>query len=326
VPADAIDEVFGIGMFGAPGHVIPSEHGGIWVTGQGVTFMAPAAGRITELRRTRYVSSTFRQGETDHAISFIPCAGQQSVFGHVATLAPELDALVIGGECSSYSTDAETVEACRVQVSVKVQEGQVLGTVGGASNRGVDWGHHVEGHLNQFANPSRVTFDTLHAVCPYEQYEGALRDTLFSKLKRTGEPRCGTVELDRPGTAQGVWADKAAQGNQAGDERMFVTLGPQYNAPDTQQRLALAPASLGGREVDVPVEHAGRKNRAFAEVTADGAVYCYGSEYVDMDILLALTAGGELKLERVPRGAGGTPCEGDPSSWTLSPAAVALVR
>jgi len=326
VPAEQVDQVFGIGTFGAPGHVIPNEHGGIWVTGQGVPFMAPGAGRITTLRRTKYVASTFRPGELDHAISFRPCAGQESVFGHVTALSPDLDALVTGGECHTYSTDMETVEACVVRVSVPVTAGQVLGKVGGESARGFDWGHHVDAHVNHFANPARVTPDTLHAACPYDGYEGALRDTLFSKIQRDGEPRCGTVALDVDGTAQGLWVDKSAQGTQAGDERAFVTLGPQYDTPDVKQRLALAPSSLGGMQVDVPIAHSGRINRAFAEVTADGAVHCYGSEYVDADFFLALLPNGALHVERVARASGTAPCLGDPSAWSVSASAVVLVR
>jgi len=321
-----IDEVFGIGTFGAPGHVIPNEHGGIWVQGKDVPFLAPSAGRISTLRRTVFTRSSWRQGEADYAISFRPCAGQESVFGHVASLSPELEALVGSGDCSSYDTDSETVESCNVQVSIKVQAGQQLGTVGGDTNRGFDWGHHVDTHVNHFANPSRLAPPVLHAVCPYDGYEGLLRDTLYAKIKRTGEPRCGTLELDKEGTAQGIWVDKANQANQGGDERMFVTLGPNYDSPDLAQRLALAPASLGGAQVDVPISHDGRKNRAFNEVAADGTVFCYVAQDAVVSFFLALSSAGELRIERVPHGLGASPCDGDPAAWNVSSAATTLVR
>ncbi len=326
IDPDQIDEIIGIGQFGAPGHVIPNEHGGIFVKGEGVPLHAPADGRITTLRRTKYLASTFRPGELDHAITFRPCASRESVFGHVTSLSEDLDALITGGECQTYSTDHETVEACSVRISLQVRAGKVLGTVGGPSAKGVDWGHHDAAHTNHFANPSRVTDAVLHTVCPYDDYAPTLRATLLDKMKRKTEPRCGTVELDVDGTAQGLWVDAAHPTTQSGDERAFVTLGPQFDNPDTTLRLAVAPAALGGQERDVPVAHSGRKNRAFDEVTADGTVYCYAPFADDASFLLSLAPSGELRIERIEHGSGASPCNAEPSSWTLSPAAMTLVR
>ncbi len=65
----------------------------------------------------------------------------------------------------------------------------------------------------------RVSFDYVEidrypmarwAICPQPLFIDPLRDILLVKTgrnetRRTAEPRCGTMEIDISGTAQGMW-------------------------------------------------------------------------------------------------------------------------
>lgn len=318
--------IIGMGTFGVPGHVIPNEHGGIFVNAQGVTLRSPGVLRVANLRRTRYVTSPTRQGESDYAIMYFAGSSEDGVFGHVTALSPRLDALMTGLQCSTYSTDVETVESCSVNVNVATTPGEALGTVGGATANVVDWGHHDAAITNAFANPSRYTPALLHAICPYDRFEPALRAALTAKLQRTAQPRCGEVAVDVPGTAQGVWVDATHAGAQLGDETSFITLAPQYDDPANVLRLAAAPAGIGARQLDVPLQPSGAKNRAFTSITANGAITCYAEATGTASLFVALMPSGQLRVERVAHASGQSPCDATPSSWSFTGAAMNFVR
>lgn len=327
VELDTVTSIVGMGWFASPGHIIPSDHGGMFLTGTAIPFRAAGDFVIVALRRTTYVVSPNRQGERDYAITYRSCGGEGGTFGHVASLTPELEAAITAPSCSMYTTIDETIESCTTQVQLQVAAGDLLGGVGGATAMVFDWGHLDENVTNYFVNPSRYAPATLHATCPYDRFEPALRDALLARMQRTAEPRCGEMELDVAGTAQGVWVDAANPVNQGGDERPFVTLGPQYDAPATLLRLALGPEALGGRERDVAREATGRKNRPFADVAADGQLHCYVTQGSPTEShLLALEPTGELRIELVAHAGGASPCDADPSSWAFTGAAMTFIR
>ena len=326
VDESKIAYIIGMGTFGVPGHVIPNEHGGIFLNAQGVTLRAPGVLRIANLRRTRYLTSPTRQGEADYAIMYFAGTSEDGVFGHVTSLAPRFDALMTGLQCSNYSTDVETVESCSVNVNAVTTPGEPLGTVGGPTANVVDWGHHDANVTNPFANPSRYTPALLHTVCPYDRFEPTLRASLTAKLQRTATPRCGEVAVDVPNTAQGVWVDARNAGSQLGDETSFITLAPQYDDPTNRLRLAAAPAGIGARQLDVVIENSGSRNRPFTTITPNGAITCYVEAGGTASLFVALRTNGQLRVERVAHGAGSSPCNGDPASWAFSAAAMDFVR
>jgi len=322
----SIAYIVGMGTFGVPGHVIPNEHGGIFVTGQGVTLRSPGAIRIANLRRTTYLTSPTRQGEADYAIMYFAGTSEDGVFGHVTSLAPRFAALMSGLQCSTYSTDVETVESCSVNVSVDAAAGEALGTVGGATANVVDWGHHDSAITNAFANPSRYTPALLHAICPYDRFEPSVRAALTAKLQRTATPRCGEVAVDVAGTAQGVWVDATHATAQLGDETSFITLAPQYDDPVHTLRLAAAPIGIGGQQLDVAIAATGSKNRPFNTVTANGAITCYAQDSGTASLFVALLPSGQLRVERVAHAAGQSPCDANPATWSFSGAAMNFIR
>lgn len=59
---------------------------------------------------------------------------------------------------------------------------------------------------NQFANQERYEaghgLNTLHSICPYDLYTGAMREAYYNLLPGKN---CGTMERDKAGTIAGLW-------------------------------------------------------------------------------------------------------------------------
>jgi hypothetical protein len=136
------------------------------------------------------------------------------------------------------------------------------------------------------------------------------------------------MQVDVPGTAKGVWVEAGFTGPLGGDERSFVTLADYPYRPQELLALSLGPASLGATVAVVPRVGAGRVNRSFEEVAADGLVHCYGPAdgAGTASWLLSVAAGGTLSIERIAHAVGATPCAGDPATWSFGAGKVTLVR
>lgn len=341
VPVQDIDFVAAIGSLGAPGHTLPTAHSGFLVKRVGVPVTSPGDLHIKRVRKVTYVSSPNRQGEQDYAVFFDLCEDVEGWFGHLTTLT---DAIPDGsGNCQRYNTPSETIENCEYNVSgVTVAAGAPLGTAGMSVELGLlglDFGLLDERVTNAYLNPSRHPQPTFNAVCPYDYFDAANRTTLLALIRNPsrpshgsfGEPRCGSMEVDRAGTAKGVWADPAVAGPVAGDERRYLTLADDPYRPGDQLALSIGPQSLGARVAIVPKESEGRVNRRFEDVLADGTIHCYtptaetGPGQGD-SWLLAVSASETLTIERIGLEGPAGPCGDDPDSWVFSANAATFVR
>jgi len=83
------------------------------------------------------------------------------------------------------------------------------------------------------------------------------------------------------------------------------------------------------------LQSAGRVNRSFADVSADGTLYCYlaGTDPIEffpvetVSFLLALRVDGKVTLERSGHAVGESPCHLEaPEARVFSGAAVQLMR
>ena len=333
VSETAIRFVTTVGGFNPPSHTVPSDHPGIYLNGTGVSLVSPGNLRLTGISRATYLVSPFRQGLSDHAIDFSVCGSIHGRFGHVVTLIDGLAARLTGGSCTTYNTADEQVESCRFPVDTSVSAGDALGTVGGATAGAFDFGLYDDNHRNAYVNPSRVHDATLHSICPYDYFEPTPREFLLSHVGngvsfRTEEPRCGTMEIDAAGTAQGLWVTESSPVQQAGDESFFVSLAPDTLTPSTAQLLSIGPASLGAGLMKVITQHSGRVNRAFSEVGPDGLIYCYTgiSSFPPRSYFVSLGGDGRLSIEKLDHGSGSGPCVNDPATWAFSSNRVAFVR
>jgi hypothetical protein len=329
VDQSAIASTSVIGGFSPPAHTLPSDHGGVYLNGRGVPLRAPGPLVLTSIRRTRYLASAFRTGAEDYALDLDVCGDVRVSLGHIVSLPDELGRLIQPGGCQQYSTANETVEACYTKVERPVAAGAPLGTVGGATAMAFDFGVYDRRHHNTFANPGRYTGQMTEALCPYQPFSDAPRALLLSRIglgtqRRVGEPACGTMEVDRPGTAEGMWIEESRAGTRlAGDESAYLTLTRDIVRPMEKLLFVVGVPALGPGSYSV----AAAGVRPFDQVT-DGMVACYevqsgvfrpgGSPRVSF--LLSLE-GPRLRLEKREDA---TACDGE--TWAFGAGAITFVR
>lgn len=330
-------ELASVAVFGgvdAPGHTLPTDHGGMFYTHAGVTLRAPGDLAVTQLRRVRYTGPDVPPGQEDYAIFFQVCRELSGWFGHVAALAPKFSPETVHyGNCRTYSVIWATVESCEASdLDIKMSAGEELGTGGAVT----DVGMTDQRVTNVYVSPWRFS-GANHAVCMWEQWDAANRELLFSKMRDglrplvvpTGEPRCGTMEVDVAGTAKGVWAEAGVTEPLAGDETRYMALVDYPYRPQAELALSLGPAALGAHVGIVPRLTSGRVNRAFEQVTPDGLIYCYGPDIGPFAVgswFLSMTSATAVRIERIAHGPGDTPCDDDPGTWSFGSGAVSMVR
>ena len=320
------------GGLGAPGHTLPTAHAGFGLGTEGAQVFSPGNIQITRLRRVRYLVSPNRQGVEDYATEFQVCREISGWFGHVTSLASTIPVPQNSWrDCDQYSTSTETVEACSATLDgVTLAAGAPLGTGGHSialGLMGLDFGMRDRRVNNFYVNRSRYNEDMFHAICPWEQFEPALKAQLYAKLTDPsrpgtvpdGEPRCGTMAVDVANTAKGAWIVSGTQPT-PGNETNFITLANYPYRPQDHLALSLGPTSLGARVAVVPKQNSGRHNRAFEQVTNDGLIYCYGPDVavVNMSWLLSVTGATTIRVRQMPHTVGTSPCLNDPSTWSLT--------
>lgn len=341
VPRAAVASVAPVGGFSPPYHVLPTDHGGIYLTTTSVPLVAPAAAQLSTVHRQRYLASSFRQGQTDYSVELSLCGGYVLRLAHLVSV-PDWISNQVGQDCQQY-TGQETVESCvRYNASGELAAGDPLGVVGGATSGAFDIGLNDSHHTNVFANPARLGTNqsNIQAICPYDPFPADDRAFYLSMIKvgsiaATGEqPQCGTMEVDQAGTAKGIWVLQSNPLNAGPDETVFITLANHPALPVSRQMFSIGPSALvapvpSRTEQPYPKEVSGQVNRSFAQVLPDGTMYCYVSEPSSSAIhsyFLRLAASGVLTLERKLHSAGQTPCSAAPASWAFSAAAINFIR
>ena len=338
-----VDFIAVVGGLGAPGHTLPTAHAGFLLKTEGASVFAPGDIQVSNVRRVTYLQSPNRQGERDYALFFSVCKDVEGWLGHLTTLAPGIPDNAAGSNCQTYSTALETVESCTENLSgFTLSAGQPIGT-GGLSIEhglmGLDFGLLDFRVDNFYVTPSRHPQNSFHAVCPYDYFDPTNRQALLARIRDgsrpnevlTGEPRCGTMEVDVAGTAKGVWAEQGVTGQVQGDETRYITLANYPYNPQQKLALSLGPVALGARVAVVQRETSGRVNRAFEQVAGDGLAYCYNTtDPSDFGFgsswLVSLASSGTLRMEWIQHPGTPGPCVADPTTWQFGAAAMSFVR
>ncbi len=306
-----------LGNLNPPGHTFPTNHQYLYFANPGsqtartVQVLAPGNVTVTRARRTTYSTD----GHADYSLEFAACAEVHGEFGHVGsiapTLLPQLGAFDQG--CSTYSPNPGlSVTACYTStIAVAVAGGEPLGTAGAFGTPSIDfslWDTRIP--ALRYANPARwITngdgFDDFHVVGASDYFAEPARSAIAAKmgsfdgrLRRTVLPLGGTIELDIPGTAQGVW------------------LSPSQPTHPETPHLAIAPDPVDPTRIDVSI---GTSQPGFpagsyqiasvatpATLTPDGQPHCYPFTYGGV-ILLQLLDASTLRVEG--RSGNATTCD-----------------
>ncbi|MFM9151577.1 MAG: hypothetical protein ACKOPU_04815, partial [Candidatus Planktophila sp.] len=222
VDLSKISYVSPIGVF-APvgGSPLPKQHTGFMLNELGVPIFAPGDLTITNIRKVTYIVSPTRPGYVDYAIFFSVCDEVSGHFGHVTDLNLNLQPEASAFQCSKYSTVDETVESCTVYTNIKVAEGTQIATSGNAAHSpAVDMGMTDRRVSDGYSNPDRYgKSQAPGTLCPWDFYTETAKSQLYSKIGlsatnlTTETPKCGTLAVDKIGTAAGRWTPKTDPGN-----------------------------------------------------------------------------------------------------------------
>jgi hypothetical protein len=326
------------------GSPLPKYHTGFLLNELGVPLFAPGDLTITEVRKVTYILSPTRPGYIDYALFFSVCDEVTGHFGHVTNLNSNFAPSQSAFECSKYSTVDETVESCTARTSIKVPGGTQLATSGTASHSpAIDIGMEDKRISDGFINPERYgKSGAPGTLCPWDFYSEPLKLQLYSKIGLTSanltteNPKCGTVAVDKRGSAAGRWTPQNNPGNgmDPADGR-FLVFTPDTYMPESRIAFStrineIAPSSQYEvvRYPRFPLQISGRVNVSPSGVSVDGQIYCYVVDAASSteSFLVQLVKDGELKVEKITHATGSTICNQSPSQWSFSPSAVTLIR
>lgn len=266
-------------------------------------------------------------GITDYAMDFSPCRDVKGKFGHVGSLSPKIMAEIskAQGKCNEYETGGKKYKNCQYEdIKVQVNAGEEIGTAGSERSGMLDiWMSDYREPQVKRASQSRWTQDRNYVSCFLDYYPSSQKDKYYEFLrgpgngKRTKEPRCGTVDIDIVGTAQGVWFYNLQGPFQQEDPHLALA----YDNLETDKQTF----SVGNSASSVGIESGnyqfipkttGSVNRDFSQVKADGSVYCYdtrnGKNGGGKSILLTMSSAEKLQIGRVQSGS----CGAGP--WAMS--------
>jgi hypothetical protein len=322
-----------LGHVAPPPHTLPSDHIYFYATTTTVVsppVYAPGPVHITQIAASTYLSAT--PVRTDYSVYFYPCREVMSYFFHVQALSPALAQRVgaIDQNCNTYSTGGTTVRRCDRNVNLTMSGGEAIGTSSGAFDFGT---YDFRITPLAFASPARHYATQAYTVCPVDYFAPGPKAAMEAKLgradggyPRTVAPVCGAIQFDLPGTARGDWYHV---GSPDSPEDPHLALIPN-NVYADRQELSIG-TSLTGQSpsfyIFIPT-HAGQVDRDFAEVTADGTIYCYDAFYDPIGqaigpgptFILQMLSSTTLQIERqAPTSCGAGP-------WAFTSNAVTFQR
>jgi hypothetical protein len=341
MPADKISTVIPLGNFAPPGHINPTAHMYYNYTNAATsktTMYSPADMVVTRIALFDNGSAT--TPFDSYRIDFALCNQVRGYFIHVITVNDKLKAAFTKPYDQTQTSDvgaANPDHTYSKSVNIKLKAGEVLGTGGGAAYLpgGVDVGlSDYRNPVPTLANPARWTLDS-HYVCSLDYFPASISTALYAKigdyngLRNPGDPKCGEVYQDKPGTAQGVWFEKGVAGPTAlGPVEAVLTLGSNnfnhsqqvFSMGNDLQKLGLTTGAVYGFTPTA----SGQRDRNFAQIT-DSQVYCYQTTNLNdsaapkQAILVQLLDKTTLRIAKL-----GTACGNGP--WQMSASYIDYVR
>lgn len=294
IKSEDYGDLIPLGNLNPTGHVFPTDH--IYLFSKNTPdngrasealakpLYSPGDMWITEISNSEDLSVKM----TDYAIGYQPCAEFRGKFGHVGRLSARLKTeieKITDQKCNEYSTGGSKYRACRYdQLKIFVKAGEELGTVFNGRSAALDiWATDFRSEKLKFANPARWREEYFYNVCPANYFIAEIKNEMMGRFsgygrneKRTIEPVCGTIEADAKGTAKGHWFSRDHVQNSQEDKNMALV---NDNKNPLQQAFSMGTSGeskgyRSGVNFFMP-KNSGNVNRDFAEVRADGNVYCY---------------------------------------------------
>lgn len=319
-----------LGNLNPPGHTFPTDHLYVevfdprnvqaYTLDKQKALLAPADMVINSIQSSEEVG-----GITDWAIDFSRCKDVKGKFGHVGSISEKLKTEIAKqtNKCNEYQTGGHTYRSCKYEtLKIQVKNGEQIGTAGSQRSGMLDiWLSDYREPQVKRANPDRWGSGRNDVSCFLDYYPSAQKNQYYELLrgpnggKRIKEPRCGTVEVDISGTAQGVWFYNLVGQVQGEDPHLALA----FDNIETDKQVfsvgnsASSAGISSGRYSFVP-KSSGKVNRDFSQVSADGSVYCYDTKNngASKAILLTLPTAEKLRIGK----AATSSCGSGP--WTLS--------
>lgn len=344
-----------LGNLNPSGHVFPTSHlyfalqrdpSSADLTRKAPVF-SPAHSWVVDVAVVEHLSE--KPPYTDYNLRLSPCRQFFDSFWHVSALSQALlDAIDAAGDgdCLTYGTGGQDYKYCELHLAVEVQAGEQIGTAGGLPGQYMlDFGAFdariaplpFAGIARHHRDPDGV--DVLHVVCPVDYFDAATRSGLEARLgrsdgkeMRTAEPRCGTVMQDLPGTAQGIWYVTGTVDEYPEDPHLALV---HDNVDPTVATFSVGTSIPGLASQAYPFRPttSALVNRDFADITADGHIYCFDSTAglatwrsngrslaKGSIVLAALTSATTLRIEHQAK----TACGSGP--WAFGSGAVDFER
>ncbi|MCL5410277.1 MAG: hypothetical protein M1324_00265 [Patescibacteria group bacterium] len=314
-----------LGNLNPTGHTFPTDHIYVQVVDpqhpetntldKAKSLIAPADMWIFGVQSSEQIG-----GIIDYGIDFSPCKDIKGKFGHVGSISSKIQTEIakVETKCNEYETGGHKYRSCSYDnLKIEVKAGEKIGTAGSERSGMLDiWMSDYREPQIKRANESRWNSDRNYVSCFLDYYPTSLKDKFYDLLsgpnggKRTKEPRCGTVEVDIAGTAQGVWFYNL-QGQTQQEDQHLALVFDNVNTDKQFFSVGTAASSAGitsGIYSFVPKTE-GKINRDFSQVTADGTVYCYDAKNngASKSILLTMPTAEKLRLKKSASSCGAGP-------------------
>jgi len=320
-----------LGNVAPPGHVYPVDH--IYFqaptdkVGTKIPMYAPADMWLTGL-----TSETESNGNAKYDLTFAVCRGISIELAGQTSLSSDISSelsKVKANKCDHVEKpNHPTTDNCEYTLDYKISAGAEIGSATGDPTQTIEvWAYNyntaprsdVDWFLYHYG-------DYAYSFCLFDLYSGTIKDQYYSKFgfidlpkykdksgilyssdfkPRTAEPKCGLINQDIVGSAQGAWfgqstkEDKSHMVDQKGlsliHNNIDPTMGEIVGGDD------FSPNNL----ITFTPTHTELINRDFSEVHADGNIYCYsGYSGYDSQVtesgktLIELTDDHHLKIEQ----------------------------
>ncbi len=280
---DAYNYIIALGNVATPSHTFPSDHIYFVLEDGSYDVVAPASGTITSI--TNWTQSDWSY--QDYALTIKHTNTFESYFYHLSGIA-------------DWILEKTGNIPFRAAVNIPVSGGQVIGRAqiqpGGSVC--LDWGvANYEVTLNFIHPETYGEYYNVHAVCPLDYLEEGLKESVYQKVNRIGEPRGGKIDYDLLGRLSGNWF---LEGSTPGKWNWSTHLAFVYSVYNASQMIVavgsnvLAPLPMGEYNATGP---------DFREVSADNGIVTYhlvGINSVEGQVytLIAQVVGDErIKVE-----------------------------